>query len=115
RRHRLLTQGNLLDVLDQPERLVLIAPEFRRVTARCDELAPAVFLINDIAAQIPQRRLQHIKNELGACCSTGWARAEFCAELMLMFRFSKVAQHVRRRPEKDKASAFVEQYRLVKH
>ena len=47
---RLLAQGNLLDVLDQSERLVLVAPEFRRITARRDELTAAVFFVNDIAA-----------------------------------------------------------------
>ena len=34
---------------------------------------------------------------------------------MLMFRFGKIAQHVRRRSEKNQAPAFVEQDRLVKH
>ena len=34
---------------------------------------------------------------------------------MLMLRLRKIAQHVRRRSEKDKPSAFVEQDRFVKH
>src|SRR5260370_6951476 len=34
---------------------------------------------------------------------------------MLMFRFGKVAKHVRGGAEKDKPAAFIEQDRLVKH
>ena len=108
-------QRNLLDVLDQPERLVLVAPEFRRITAGRDELAAIVFLVDDVAAEVAQRRLQHVKNEFRPRRSAGRARAQFGAELMLMLRFGEVAQHVRRRAEKDEPPAFVEQDRLVKH
>src|SRR2546422_9371531 len=86
---RLLAQGNLLDVLDQSERLVLVAPEFRRITARRDELTAAVFFVNDIAASIAQRRLQHINNEFGPCRSARRGGAQFRTELMLLFRFGK--------------------------
>src|SRR5207249_12153273 len=41
--------------------------------------------------------------------------AQFRTELMLVFRFGKIAQHVGRRSEKNQAPAFVEQDRLVKH
>ena len=34
---------------------------------------------------------------------------------MLMFRFGKIAKHVRRRAEKDKPPALIEQDRFVKH
>ncbi len=37
------------------------------------------------------------------------------AELVLMFRFGEIAQHVARRAEEDEPAAFVEQDRLVKH
>ncbi len=110
-----LAQGNLFDVLDQAERLVFVAPEFRRITARGDQLAATVFLVNDVAAQIAQRRLQHVENEFRAGRSAGGTSAEFRAELMLVFRFREIAQHVRWRAEKDEPAAFVEQDRLVKH
>ena len=112
---RFLAQGNLFDVLDQAKRFVFVAPEFRRITARGNKLAAAVLLVNDVATQIAQRRLQHIENEFRTRRSTGWTGAQFGAELMLVFRFCEIAKHVRRRAEKDEPSAFVEQDRLVKH
>src|SRR5205807_228705 len=42
-------------------------------------------------------------------------RSQLSAELMLMFRFGKIAKHVRRRAEKDKPPALIEQDRFVKH
>src|SRR5205807_9524363 len=79
------------------------------------KLTTAVFFVNDIATQVAQRCLQHIENEFRPRRSARWTRAQFSAELMLMLRLRKIAQHVRRRSEKDKASAFVEQDRFVKH
>src|SRR4026207_56244 len=78
-------------------------------------MAAAVLFVNDIATQIAQRRLQHIKNEFRARGSAGWTSAQFSAELMLVFCFCEIAKHVRWRAEKDEASTFVEQDRLVKH
>src|SRR5207244_5658084 len=45
-------QRNLFNVLNQPERFVLIAPEFGRVTPSRNQLATTVLLINDVATQI---------------------------------------------------------------
>ena len=78
-------------------------------------MAAAVFFVNDVATQIAQRRLQHVENKFRTRRSAGWTRAQFRAELMLMFCFSEIAKHVRRRAEKDQPPAFVEQDRLVKH
>ena len=78
-------------------------------------MAAAVLFVNDVATQIAQRRLQHIKNEFRPRRSAGWTRAQFSAELMLVFGFGEIAKHVGWRAEKDEAAAFVEQDRLVKH
>src|SRR5205823_5810813 len=55
RRRWLLAQGNLLHILDQPERFIFVPPEFRRVTPRRHQLAAIVLLVNNVAAQIAQR------------------------------------------------------------
>ena len=75
----------------------------------------AVLLVNNVAADIAQGRLQHIENEFRPRRSARWAGAKLGAELMLMLGFGEVAQHVGRRAEKNEAPAFVEQDRLVKH
>src|SRR5207247_3994303 len=54
-------------------------------------------------------------NEFRASCSTRWTGTQFRPELMLVFRLRKIAEHIRRRSEKDEAPAFVEQDRFVKH
>ena len=115
RRHRIAAQRHLLHVLDQAKGFVFIAPEFRRITPRRHELAAIVFLVNDVAAQIAQRRLEHVENEFRPGRAAGRTGAEIGAELMLVFRFREIAQHVGRRAEEDEAPAFVEQDRLVKH
>src|SRR5439155_19150235 len=96
-------------------RLVLIAPEIRRITPRRDELAAAVLFVNDVAAQIAQRRLQHVKNKFRPGRSTRGARTQFSTELVLMFRFREIAERVGRRSEKDEPPSLVEQDYLVKH
>src|SRR4030095_12481180 len=78
-------------------------------------MTPTVFFVNNVATQIAQRRLQHIENEFRTCCATGWTSAQFGSELMLVFCFCEIAKHVRWSAEKEEASAFVEQDRLVKH
>ena len=78
-------------------------------------MAAAVFFVNDVATQIAQRRFQHIENEFRTRRSAGWARAQFRPELMLMFCFSEIPKHVRRRSKKNEAPTFVEQDRLMKH
>ena len=50
RRGRFFAQRNLFDILDQPERLVLVAPEFGGVTASRDQLPATVFLVNNVTA-----------------------------------------------------------------
>src|SRR5439155_21975937 len=83
-RHRTgrpLAQGNLLDDLDQSERLVLVAPEFRRITARRHQLTEAVFFVNHIAAQTAQPRTQHIKNEFRPCRSEQRPSTQFHTEV----------------------------------
>src|SRR6266850_4002813 len=66
----LLVQRHLLDVLDQSERLVFVAPKIRRVPARRDELSTAVFLVDDVTAQIAQRCFEYIKDEFRPSSST---------------------------------------------
>src|SRR5204863_9412181 len=78
-------------------------------------MAAAVFFVNDVATQIAQWRFQHIENEFRTRRSAGWARAQFRPELMLMFCFSEIPKHVRRRSKKNEAPTFVEQDRLMKH
>ena len=51
---------------------------------------------------------------VGPRCSAGWARAEFGAELMLVFGLGKVAA-CPSACRKYEAPAFVEEDRLVKH
>src|SRR5437879_9682802 len=78
-------------------------------------MAAAVFFVNDVATQIAQWRLQHIENEFRTGRSAGWARAQFRAELMLMFSFGEIPKHVGRRSEKDEPPTFVQEDRLVKN
>ncbi len=115
RQHRIAPQRHLLDVLNEAKRLVFVAPELRRVAARRHELAAIIFLVNDVAAQIAQRRLQHVEDEFRPGRAAGRTGAEVGAELMLMFRLREIAQHVARRAEEDEPAALVEQDGLVKH
>ena len=107
-------QRNLFDVLDQAKRFVLVAPELRRITARRHQLAAAVLLVNNVAAQIAQRRFQYVKDKFRSRRPARRTGTEIRAELVLVFGFGKIAKHFRRRPEKDQPAAFVEQERLVK-
>src|SRR5262249_35290519 len=111
----LLLQRDLLDVLDQSERFVFVAPKIRRVTARRDELSTAVFLVDDVTAQIAQRCLEDIKDEFRPGSSTRWTCAQFSTELVLILRFREITQGVGRRSEKDEPSSLVEQDHLLKH
>src|SRR5438045_3884323 len=111
----LLLQRDLLDVLNQSERFVFVAPKIRRVTACRDELSTAVFLVDNVTAQIAQRRLEHIKDEFGPGSSTRWTCAQFSTELVLMFRFGEIPQGVGRCAEKHEPPALVEQDHLLKH
>ena len=114
-RDRFAFERNLLHVLDQAKRFVFVAPEFRRVTARGNELSAIVLLVDNVAADIAQRRLEDVEDELRPRRPAGRTRAEVGAELMLMLGFREVAQHVVRRAEENQAPAFVEEDRLVKH
>ncbi len=105
----------MLDVLNQAKRFILVAPEIGRVTARCHQLSARVLLVNDVAAQIAQRCFQHVENKFRPRRAAGRTRPQLGAELVLMFRFGKVTEHVRRCAEKNKPTAFVEQDCLVKH
>ena len=60
---RIFPQRNLFDVLDQPKRFIFVPPEVGGITARRDELATVVFFVNDVAAQVAQRRFEHIEDE----------------------------------------------------
>src|SRR5262249_38052297 len=114
RRRLLAPQPNLFYALNQSGPFVFVAPEFRRVTPGRDKLATTVLLVNDIAAQIAQRRFKNVENKFRAGCSAGRTSAEVLTERMLMLGLGKIAQHLGRRPEKDKPAALVEQDRLVK-
>ena len=56
-------ERDLFDVLDQAERFVLVAPELRRITPRRDQLPAIVLLVNNVAANVAQRRFQHVENK----------------------------------------------------
>ena len=45
----------MLDILNETECFVFIAPKFRRVTACRNELAAIVFLVNNVPADVAQR------------------------------------------------------------
>jgi len=49
------------------------------------------------------------------CSESLELRPEVGPELMLVFRFRKIAQHFRGRPEKHQPAAFIEQDSLVEH
>src|SRR4029077_20067251 len=111
----LLLQRDLLDVLDQSERFVFVAPKVRRVTARRNELSTAVFLVDDVTAQIAQWRLEHIKDEFRPGSSTRRTCAQFSTELVLMFRLGEIPQGVGRCSEKHEPPTLVEQDHFLKH
>src|SRR5437868_11846009 len=108
-------ERDLFDVLDQSEGFVFVPPKLRRITPRRHQLAATVLLINNVAAQIAQRRFQHVEYKLGPGRAAGRAGAEIGPELMLMLGFGEIAQHFGRRSEKDESAALIEQNRLVKH
>src|SRR5207248_8923168 len=54
---------DLFNVLDEPERFVFIAPELRRIPPRSDQLPAIVLLVNNVAANVAQRRFQHVENK----------------------------------------------------
>src|SRR6476661_4352887 len=110
-----LAQRDLLNVLNQAKRLVFVPPKLRGITARRHQLSAVVLLVNNIATEIAQRRFQNVENKFRTRRSTRWTGPEIGTELMLVLRFRKIAQHFRRRPEKDQPAALVEQDGLVKH
>ena len=94
RRHRVAPQGYLLDVLEQAKRFVFVPPEIRRETARRHQLAAIILLVDDVAAQVAQRRLEHVEDEFRPGRAAGRTAAEFGAEMLFMLRLREVAQHV---------------------
>ena len=70
-----LGRGWLLDFLEQAMGFVFVAPVVRRVAAGGHELPPVVFLQNDVAAEVAERRFEHIENEFRAGCSARLAPA----------------------------------------
>ena len=110
-----LRKRNLLNILDQPKRFIFVPPKFRCITPRRHQLSAIVLLVNNVATQIAQRRFQNIENKFRPGRSTRCAGPQIGAELVLVFCFREITQHLRRRPEKDQPPALVEQDGFVKH
>ena len=105
----------LLHVLHQAVGLVFVAPVVRRKSSRGDELRAVVFLENNIAAEIPERCFQNVKNEFRPRGSASLAATKRRSEMLLVLRFGEIFQHLVRRSEKHEFAAPVEQDGLVKH
>ena len=95
--------------------LVFVAPVIRGVAAHGYELAAVVLLVNDVAAQVAERRFKHVENEFRPRRPAGGASAERRPEVLLVLRFGEVGQHFVRRAEEHHASAPVEEHGLVEH
>src|SRR5207253_5022534 len=72
RRHWLLAQGYLLNILDQAEGFIFVPPEFRRVTPRRHQLTAIVLLVNNVVTEIAQRRFQNVENKFRPGRSARW-------------------------------------------
>ena len=107
--------GRLLHLLHEAVGLELVAPVFRGEAPRWDELAAVVLFVDDVAAQVAQRGLQHIEDELRPRRAAGLAASEFGSEELFVLGFREVGQHLGRRSEEDQLPSLVEEEGFLEH
>ena len=104
-----------MHILDQTEGLVFVAPVVGRIAARGNELAAIVFLQDDVAGKVSERRFEHVEDKLRPRGAARLARAELGAVVLLVLGRGEILQHLLRRAEKNEFAAPVQKHRLVKH
>ena len=114
-RRRRFAQADLAHVLQEPETLILVAPVIWRKPARRHKLAPGVFLVDHVPAQVPERGFENVKDELRAGGSAGGAAAQFSSKMLFMFSLGKVAEHFARGAVEHQFAALVQEQRLGEH
>src|SRR5688572_2282428 len=105
----------MLHLLQEPEALVFIPPVIRGKAARRDELSLDIFLVNDVPAEIAQRRLEDVEDELRSSRAAGGTAPEFRSKMLLMLRRCEVLEHLMWSPIEDELAALIEQQRLREH
>ena len=103
-----LAHADLLHLLKQTEAVVLVAPVIGRKTSSRNKLAAVVLLVDDVSAQVAQRRLKHIENKLGAGGPARRTTAKLRAEMVFMLRLCEIGQHFLRRSEESQSATLVE-------
>ena len=74
-----------------------------------------ILLVNDVAAEVAQRSLEHVEDKLRPRGAASRASAQFRAEMLLVLGLGEILEHLVRRAEEDELAALVQQERLAEH
>ena len=110
-----LRRGGLPHLLHQAVGLVFVPPVVGREPPRRNELPTVVFLENDVAAEVAQRRFEHIENELRPRGAANLASARRGGGGLAVLGLGEVLQRLLRRAEEDQLAPAVQHDRFVEH